>query len=679
MSKTYIEVAPNGIASGAVSRTVQPGSAMAAHIQVNLGTATAVAIEGAIINTERTTAQNSDFVEYDRITSSGIHPVKVLPSVYRFRAIGGDAALVAVVHYPDAKMVPDVLPPSKSDIESLVDPLVQPIQALAEQADGKADSAMSALSNLTLAVLATRGQADGAQLADGSRWLWQANGTPDGALIVAASDGGVWRRELGPGNLISVNWFSSAGGVMDQAALDRWAEYTRVNGGRFVFMPGTAATGKISMSQPLKYFSVAGHGASLTSPDAASPAVLIQEAYAGGDISGLTISHAGIGTSAPLSDLDPRRTPGGHGIMVIGGKNWSFGHNNLTGIASMGMLLIFVNSFTVTGNNVEATMGDGIHAAYGCRRGTIVGNNVLNTGDDGIPIVSGRIWPAGIPASVGTGGEVAPSCADITVVGNTVTNSAARGICFAGGERLSASGNIVNTTRKAGIILMMDEVNDTLALSNCTVSNNHVAGAGTYNPAGSGGRSGIWVRAGAANILLEANHVHDSGEEGVLIQDAAAVQIKGGYYHDNTLDGLRVVGALSSSAVVSGGTFRTNRKGIQLEISCEVEGVTCMENREDGVAAVGAGVLAAVLNSSLRFNGTSANQQASSAAGAILELHNTRVRGGRLYGLVANDGSTVRAVNCDLRDSGTTAIVAGGTGVIASLRSLGQADIGTIS
>ena len=217
MSKTYIEVAPNGILSGAVSRTVQPGSAMAAHIQVNLGTATAVAIEGAIINTERSTPQSGDFVEYDRITSSGIHPTKMLPSVYRFRAIGGDVALVAVVHYPDAKMVPDVLPPSMSDIEGLVDPLIQPVQTLAQQADTKSTTTASALGNASIAALSTKSQADGPQMADGSRWTWSAIGTPNGGTVVAAAVSGYWVREVG--KIWSARWFAVPGEADSTAKL----------------------------------------------------------------------------------------------------------------------------------------------------------------------------------------------------------------------------------------------------------------------------------------------------------------------------------------------------------------------------------------------------------------------------------------------------------------------------
>lgn len=516
--------------------------------------------------------------------------------------------------------------------------------------------------------------------ADGSRWAWQSSGTADGALTVSAAGGGVWKRELGAGNLISINWFASSGGAMDQAALDRWANYARTNGGRFILLPGTAASGHITLNQPAKYLTVAAHGATLTATNTANPAILIQEAYAGGDIAGLTISHAGIGMSPPLSDLDPRRTPGGHGLMLIGGKNWSFVGNSFQGVASMAMLLIALDGFSVTSNNIDVAMGDGIHAAFACRRGTIANNNVRNTGDDGIPIVSVRLWPAGIPASVGTAGAVAPTCADIAVTGNTVVNSAARGICLAGGERITVTGNVINTTRKAGMILMLDEVNDTLALNNVTVTGNHISGGGTYNNTTPGGRAGIWVRAGAANIELADNHVHDSAEEGILIQDAPAVVVTGGYIHDNVLDGLRIVGSATSNIAVTGGTYRTNRNGIQAEISCEVQDVVCQENRGDGVTAIGSGVVMAVLNSNIRNNGTGgSNQQASSASGATLELHGTRVRGGRLYGLVANDGSTVRAVNCDLRNSGTTAMVAGGTGVIASLRTLGQADVGTIS
>ncbi|MHA0043023.1 hypothetical protein [Deinococcus sp. PEB2-63] len=96
----------------------------------------------------------------------------------------------------------------RPELEAAAATDVQAAQALAEQADSKADSASNALSNLTLTALAARAQADGPQIVDGSRWMWEATGTPDGGTVVAAAGGGYWHREfVGP---VYATWFGCA-------------------------------------------------------------------------------------------------------------------------------------------------------------------------------------------------------------------------------------------------------------------------------------------------------------------------------------------------------------------------------------------------------------------------------------------------------------------------------------
>ncbi|MFC5846749.1 right-handed parallel beta-helix repeat-containing protein [Deinococcus petrolearius] len=90
--------------------------------------------------------------------------------------------------------------------------------------------------NLGTAALATRAQADGPQLADGSRWLWQAEGAADGGVIVAAQGGGVWRREAT--DSYNVRWFGAVGdGLADDAAAVRRTVVAAEAAGVAVYLP----------------------------------------------------------------------------------------------------------------------------------------------------------------------------------------------------------------------------------------------------------------------------------------------------------------------------------------------------------------------------------------------------------------------------------------------------------
>lgn len=108
-----------------------------------------------------------------------------------------------------------------------------------EAAQQTADTARTALGNLTLAALSARPRSAGPQLADGSRWMPRAIGTPNGGTIVAAADGGVWAREYN--GAVNARWFGAKGdGMTDdsaalQAAIDAvWAEYAAGGGDLFI-------------------------------------------------------------------------------------------------------------------------------------------------------------------------------------------------------------------------------------------------------------------------------------------------------------------------------------------------------------------------------------------------------------------------------------------------------------
>ncbi|MCD0155895.1 hypothetical protein [Deinococcus sp. 6GRE01] len=96
--------------------------------------------------------------------------------------------------------------PNLNAVRGEITEALAPVQAAA-------DNASSALSNLTLAELATRPISAGPQLADGSRWIGAAasplpGGILNGGTVVAAADG-VWVREFtGP---VYAPWFGCKG------------------------------------------------------------------------------------------------------------------------------------------------------------------------------------------------------------------------------------------------------------------------------------------------------------------------------------------------------------------------------------------------------------------------------------------------------------------------------------
>lgn len=108
---------------------------------------------------------------------------------------------------------------------------VDDLRVIAEDASSKAADVKSAIGNLTLAALNSRTQADGPQLTDGSRWTWQASGTPNGGTIVAALGGGVWVREYA--GQVDARWFGASEDAADNAPpLNAWLAFLASQGNK---------------------------------------------------------------------------------------------------------------------------------------------------------------------------------------------------------------------------------------------------------------------------------------------------------------------------------------------------------------------------------------------------------------------------------------------------------------
>lgn len=125
----------------------------------------------------------------------------------------------------------------------------------------------------------------------------------------------------------------------------------------------------------------------------------------------------------------------------------------------------------ITGCHVHDTLADGIHVNTTSKRISIVGNNLVNTGDDSIAVVS-----------VVANGDY---CTDVSIVGNTVYQSNSRGIAVVGGKRITISGNTINQTTNSGIFVYYSVAFLSYGSEDVSIVGNTVNDACTFGTPGS--------------------------------------------------------------------------------------------------------------------------------------------------------------------------------------------------
>lgn len=130
-------------------------------------------------------------------------------------------------------------------------------------------------------------------------------------------------------------------------------------------------------------------------------------------------------------------------VQVDGAEDFRVEDCAVLNAASVG---IFSRSASQNGfimrNVVKNTLADGIHTTDASSNITIGFNDVSNTGDDQISVVS--------YASYG------PVANGIQIIGNRCSNSTARGICVAGGENVEVASNLVKRSRMSGLLILSE-------------------------------------------------------------------------------------------------------------------------------------------------------------------------------------------------------------------------------
>ncbi len=112
----------------------------------------------------------------------------------------------------------------------------------------------------------------------------------------------------------------------------------------------------------------------------------------------------------------------------------------------------------IVNNIIDSTLADGIHNTNKSNHNIIINNSCLNTGDDGISVVSYLADD--------------DKCHDITILNNYVENGFTRGISVIGGDNIIIKNNTIVNTVAPNIIIASEQGYNTYGCENIIVKNN---------------------------------------------------------------------------------------------------------------------------------------------------------------------------------------------------------------
>ncbi|AFQ50804.1 hypothetical protein GEM_4414 [Burkholderia cepacia GG4] len=221
-------------------------------------------------------------------------------------------------------------------------------------------------------------------------------------------------------------------------------------GQRLVFAPGRYVVGRsLIVRQP--HVVLSGYGATLiaTVPDDQT----IEMRGDGTTIVGFRLT--GTGTARLTTPGSTKVEVTGRGVQVL--------DNVIDGGAGAGIFVFGGADVAIVGNDVLATLADGIHMTHGAHNVLVQGNVVRGTGDDMIAVVSYR--------------SERVLTRNVLITGNSLEgNPWGRGITVVGGADVTIANNIVrNVQVSSGILVAQEDSNGTSGASDIRIEHNVIA------------------------------------------------------------------------------------------------------------------------------------------------------------------------------------------------------------
>jgi parallel beta-helix repeat protein len=189
------------------------------------------------------------------------------------------------------------------------------------------------------------------------------------------------------------------------------------------------------------------------------------------------------------------------GVYVTGASN-NFLIENILGNGKGIMVRGEMSQGVIRSNTIRDTLADGIHITNGADSIEILDNNLENTGDDAIAVVSYESNQKLVH--------------NIKIIGNQIKNSKARGIAHVGGDDVTIWSNTIDGTSSSGILVDQDLHFHTHPSYNTSIKDNTISHAGTYGIK-RGNQFGIEISEGAFYVAIENNIIQDGVFRGLGI------------------------------------------------------------------------------------------------------------------------------------------------------------------
>jgi len=246
-----------------------------------------------------------------------------------------------------------------------------------------------------------------------------------------------------------------------------------------------------------------------------------------------------------------------NGITLDTSTNFQISNVEVNGKVVMGIHVRVSHRGSVIGCRVYGTAYDGIHVTGGSTDVSVVGNEMVNTGDDGIAVIAYN--------------EDSAQSERIAITGNTVKNVGhARGITIEGGKDVSVTGNVIQQTASNGILVnsIGSALTDTFTTSNVIIANNIISSANG---------DGIHINGKNSGVVLRGNKITSPASAGVRLLMGRVV-MDGNIIDDAGDTGIAADGgnnAPSAETVIINNVIRRSQKG---GLYCAVSKVTFSGN-----------------------------------------------------------------------------------------------------
>jgi parallel beta-helix repeat protein len=358
------------------------------------------------------------------------------------------------------------------------------------------------------------------------------------------------RRPLGsiPETVVSVKEVGGHGdGLSDDVPAIERAIHSARHGGIILFPAGTYVQSRsIRVNAPNVVF--LGVDARLHAPNPMDQALgLVGQ---GSALLGLTLTA--VPSRVRATDLPQTR-------IVIAGVGNAAVDNVIDGASAAGIMVFGGRDFRIEGNIVRNTLADGIHMTNGANGGVVLRNQVRESHDDMVAVVSyGKAKPAH----------------NILIARNDLAgNPWGRGIAVVGGNDITVSDNLIRDVRAgAGVLIAREGVWNTNGSSNIVIERNLLEQIQTGGEVLAGlPRTGQ----GAIEIFSDGKSDRELAVRTVLIRENEIRVARG--------DGVRMIGSVCQIELVDnrfsglGGAFLQASSA-----SCLESVVSCRGNRRDG-------------------------------------------------------------------------------------------------